>query len=446
MSKRSEYSTDLLRRWLSGETTRREEAELERLAGEDPFLAGAMEGYRAWPAGNHAERLTRLRRLLQPSRRRVLGPLLVRIAAAVALLFVAGGIWWWLQPELSKNVADLQPVGMEREEAAREREQPLADSTLPAREPAPAPVERTTAVTGAAESLASDQRSHERESPELATKQPAQTPPIPPPAEEVASDDDFAALAEEDFAAEPLPDLPTSITPPEPAGGNEVARAPARQATALEPSALAMDQAPRYRMSNSGVPVALPGTRLVRGTVTDSEGYPLIGANILSLDRSDGTVTDLQGYFQFAVDSSQQSLLVSYTGYQETMAIIPPDGELAVTLGEDSATLDEVVVTGYAQERAEDADYLPQVARPVEGFEALKNYIARQTPPSAPRGKVRLRFKVYPDGRLDDFEVIRSTNPALEALAIRLLQNGPIWEITGGDKEAVEKTYTVRFP
>ena len=50
----------------------------------------------------------------------------------------------------------------------------------------------------------------------------------------------------------------------------------------------------------------------VSGTVTDSNGSPLIGVNILELGTSNGTITDLDGKYDLEV-SPEASLVFSYT-------------------------------------------------------------------------------------------------------------------------------------
>jgi outer membrane biosynthesis protein TonB len=181
--------------------------------------------------------------------------------------------------------------------------------------------------------------------------------------------------------------------------------------------------------------------------VTDAEGYPLIGANIQAPGTSRGAVSDLDGFFQLAVDSSQQFLQVAYLGYEAQQAAIPAEGMLRIVMEEDGEALEEVVVTGYARQANEedDATYLPLNARPVNGFQDLRDYLALRVPPGLARGKVRLQFTVYPDGSLGDFSVLRSTNPDLNALAIRLLAEGPAWEVVGDQQEPVTRRFTVRF-
>lgn len=91
----------------------------------------------------------------------------------------------------------------------------------------------------------------------------------------------------------------------------------------------------------------------VSGTVVDSEGLPLPGANVLEKGTTNGTQTDFDGNFTLEV-AEGATLVISYIGF-ETQEV-PVDGRstVDVTLAEDSAQLDEVVVVGYGTQRKQD--------------------------------------------------------------------------------------------
>ncbi|TMU50432.1 TonB-dependent receptor [Flagellimonas algicola] len=85
----------------------------------------------------------------------------------------------------------------------------------------------------------------------------------------------------------------------------------------------------------------------VSGTVTDMNGQPLPGASIVEKGTINGTSTDFDGNFKLETDNENAILVVSYIGF--TTKEVSLDGQLQViiTLSEDSAKLDEVVVVGY---------------------------------------------------------------------------------------------------
>ncbi|HEA21420.1 MAG TPA: SusC/RagA family TonB-linked outer membrane protein [Pricia antarctica] len=86
----------------------------------------------------------------------------------------------------------------------------------------------------------------------------------------------------------------------------------------------------------------------ITGTVVDSEGVPLPGANVVEKGTSNGTQTDFDGNFTLEVEDGA-SLVISYIGFQ-TQEVAVDGSTVSVTLAEDAAALDEVIVTGYQTE------------------------------------------------------------------------------------------------
>lgn len=85
----------------------------------------------------------------------------------------------------------------------------------------------------------------------------------------------------------------------------------------------------------------------VRGSVKDTEGVPIIGANILLVGTSTGTVTDYDG--NFVIEAPGDGVLnVSYIGFNPQEVPIENRSFIEITLQEDVELLDEVVVVGYA--------------------------------------------------------------------------------------------------
>lgn len=86
--------------------------------------------------------------------------------------------------------------------------------------------------------------------------------------------------------------------------------------------------------------------RKVTGTVLDSDGLPVIGANVVEKGTTNGTVTDVDGRFELAV-SDKSLLIVSYIGYNTEEIPVKGRSVVTVRLTDDSQALDEVVVVGY---------------------------------------------------------------------------------------------------
>lgn len=89
---------------------------------------------------------------------------------------------------------------------------------------------------------------------------------------------------------------------------------------------------------------------LVTGQVSDGEGTPLPGANILEKGTLNGTQTDFDGNFSLEVSDENAILEISYIGFATEEIIVGDQTSISVILQESTAGLDEVVVTGYTRQ------------------------------------------------------------------------------------------------
>ena len=92
----------------------------------------------------------------------------------------------------------------------------------------------------------------------------------------------------------------------------------------------------------------------VSGQVSDEDGEPLPGVNVVAKNTTLGTVTDIDGNFSFAVPENTTTLVFTSIGYQSTEVNIGSRTVINVTMTPDIQSLSEVVVIGYGtQERAD---------------------------------------------------------------------------------------------
>jgi len=90
----------------------------------------------------------------------------------------------------------------------------------------------------------------------------------------------------------------------------------------------------------------------ISGTVVDSNGLPVIGANVMIKGTSNGTITDVDG--KFTLNDATGTLVVSYIGFQNQEIKIGNKKILNIVLKEDTELLDEVVVVGYGSVKKSD--------------------------------------------------------------------------------------------
>ena len=92
----------------------------------------------------------------------------------------------------------------------------------------------------------------------------------------------------------------------------------------------------------------------ISGIVTDADGNPLPGTTILVKGTTNGTNTDFDGNFSLTVESLNTTVVVSFIGFLTQEIVVTDKSVIEVVLQEDSASLDEVVVTGYGTQRKEE--------------------------------------------------------------------------------------------
>ncbi|HYG19836.1 MAG TPA: TonB-dependent receptor [Ohtaekwangia sp.] len=108
----------------------------------------------------------------------------------------------------------------------------------------------------------------------------------------------------------------------------------------------------------------------VTGKVTDSQGVPLPGVNILVKGLTSGTTTDSDGNFSLEVPDGDVTLVFSFIGYATQEVALNGQTTLNVSLADDIQSLGEVVVVGYGtQEKREVTSAIAQVS----GRELLKS-------------------------------------------------------------------------
>ena len=90
----------------------------------------------------------------------------------------------------------------------------------------------------------------------------------------------------------------------------------------------------------------------ISGRVVDTNGDEIISATVLVKGSQGGSVTDFDGNFKVQCQPGA-TLVISYIGYL-TQEVEAKDG-MTVTLKEDNALLDEVVVIGYGSVKKADA-------------------------------------------------------------------------------------------
>jgi TonB-linked SusC/RagA family outer membrane protein len=91
----------------------------------------------------------------------------------------------------------------------------------------------------------------------------------------------------------------------------------------------------------------------VSGTVIDENGDPIPGVTVSVQGTTVGTVTDLDGNYSLSIPEGS-ILIFSFIGYESQNIEVGTQSVIDVTLIEDVASLDEVVVIGYGTQKKSD--------------------------------------------------------------------------------------------
>ncbi|WP_298501987.1 SusC/RagA family TonB-linked outer membrane protein [uncultured Maribacter sp.] len=98
------------------------------------------------------------------------------------------------------------------------------------------------------------------------------------------------------------------------------------------------------------VQISFAQEKTITGTVTDQDGLPLPGVNIVVEGTTNGTQTDFDG--NYSISSSEgQTLLYSYIGQKDVRQTVGATSTINVQMEENAQALEEVVVTALGIKR-----------------------------------------------------------------------------------------------
>ena len=104
-----------------------------------------------------------------------------------------------------------------------------------------------------------------------------------------------------------------------------------------------------------GGAISFAQTKTVKGSVTDATtGESIIGANVVVVGTTHGTMTDIDGNFTLNNVPENGTLRVSYIGYASQEVSVAGKSSFNFSLKEEGEDLDEVVVVGYGTQKKAD--------------------------------------------------------------------------------------------
>lgn len=417
---------ELIRRYLAGELDNKAMHALEKQAMDDPFLAEALDGYaeRKPDQRMHLADLNKRLAMRVRNREEKRGMVIAlnyrwMAAAGVLLLIGISLLWIWqrdnrVAQSIAKRDITISDSSITDTLQYYNREEPVAWGKATPEKPLAISIPADTGFLAAKEGKISSA---------LAADQPLVG----------------AMMKRADTAEKPaLPFLPLDSLKGTVAG---VDVSQPQQAAAEE-----------MEVRNPVAYAPTVTTRLIQGRVkalNEKEGMP--GVTVSIAGSRNGAITDSDGKFSLRVaDTTKEvKLVVAAVGFnQERMELRPKDNNLDIILRQQQSTLSETVVSGYGKSKKRDV-YQPPV--PEEGYDRYKEYLSKNVhyPASAAagdvKGRVRVSFRVMPDGTMEDVRITRRLQPDCDAEALRVVKEGPGWS-PASDGKATRVQVDVYFP
>ena len=101
-----------------------------------------------------------------------------------------------------------------------------------------------------------------------------------------------------------------------------------------------------FQLISSDILASTTEKREISGTIIDDEG-PLVGATVQIKGTDRGTATDFDGNFTLMVEDTDETLIISYAGYETKEITLGSQSVFEISLATNNQILEEVVVVGY---------------------------------------------------------------------------------------------------
>lgn len=213
--------------------------------------------------------------------------------------------------------------------------------------------------------------------------------------------------------------------------------------------------------SNSAADVTL------KMKVTDQSGSPIVGASVLIVNSTLGTLTDLEGNFTLKVNNDQR-ISVSYVGMKpvelsvkeclekqikEVRLASDNDSESQLTIvSQSSGSAPQSVQKVASSEIPTTNDVFMVVEQMPEfpgGMSACLKFLAdhvaypKEAAEKKIQGRVIVQFVVMKDGSIANARVLRAVDPLLDAEALRVIGLMPKWKPGTQRGQAVNVKFTM---
>ncbi|MCC6723555.1 MAG: carboxypeptidase-like regulatory domain-containing protein [Saprospiraceae bacterium] len=340
-----------LMQWLIGDANRHDERSLDAAAQSDPFLADALEGYRALPEADHVADVTRLKAKLrqQTQRQRGAGFYALRIAAVGAVLVAA----WLVMQQFANNDKAMVADAVQMEAPTTDAAPPIAADSVQ-----PELAEQTTTAYNIAsdESAKEPQKVLNRPVPPKASSPTASSAPTPtaPPTEQAAHENLKAVADDEVATSQADKDKAMEVAKAKEEAERkkleleEAAKKKSEEYAARRAKEKPEERVPAAASKTSDSAAAkekldeiskkkgkAPQPRQITGKVTDGNGSPLVGVTVKAIGSNISAVTNIDGSYSLNLPAGVVTLEFSLAGYNTQKVNLGKKNQVDIELQEN---------------------------------------------------------------------------------------------------------------
>jgi CarboxypepD_reg-like domain len=428
--KYNSLQAEQIRRYLNGEMSATEMYALEKQALDDPFLADAIEGMQSQSPSQLNNGIADLQNRLK---QRIDGKVVripvtvmwMRAAAAVAVLAIIGiaGVYLFNNDSQEEQVI----AQVKKDEEVKEKALNVVPDSIDTNE--------SVAVDDQLKPL-------KRKEVPVTPSNKIDTPIIVQPAKEYEKAPDIVTVHNERNTAPVASDDQIVIA-------TQAKEKPSIPDVKVSKALSGKISGPDFnRVQSAG------GNNSVffyNGQVKDLNNQPVSFANISIKNSNSTTYTDAKGIFRFVAADTMLNIDVKSVGYAEQSAVLnfrepnpvlllkPVENNLSDVVVSKSKKAKPFVEIKSSVKDSLDEEGLP-AAEPVDGWGAyhlyLLNNVRIQRDASGRKidGMVTVSFAVSESGWLSDFKIEKSLNTFADKEAMRLIKEGPKWELYNTEK------------
>lgn len=430
-SNHSNYTALDFKRYYSGEMTEREMHALEKAALEDPFLSDALEGYEH--ANTPVEDIESIREKLarQDSNKRNVvtgafsGWKWMRIAAILVVVLGAGMLVYRFNARNSEKIlASNEPVNK-----SLKQDSVYQAGTARSNAPVVSIIQESSQANKPSTNLLKQSTTDPKD---LAVLTTPEVKPVSP----LESIKESAPVFENDNRR-----VESNADFKDMSGLEKIAKDKYRNVLTDTTSPGAYSKIPGKKTG--------PAPLLIEGKIVDNTGNAIPFATITDLNMKTVANSNEEGVFRLRSTDSNTMAKISAVGYNTRQQTLQTKNQQTIVLEPSDQQLSEVVVTasGIGKTKKQNASVSKieskeiagelSMARPVNGWISYQQYLSDSMrvildeKDTRCKGTVVLDLTINKKGRPEKIKVIQSLHKACNREAIRLIENGPSWIISG---------------